>query len=76
MSVWSPQTNPPCPPRLFENGAEVEVDLLVEAEVLGHAAAVGPEQERRVRLVDQDAGAVLLGDLDDLGSAQMSPSIE
>jgi hypothetical protein len=45
----------------------VEVDLLVEAEVLGHAAPVVAEEERGVGLVDQHARPVTLRDLDDLG---------
>ena len=63
----TPQTKPPWPPRLLEKVPRWKSTSVVEAEVLGHAAAVGAEQERGVRLVDEDARAVALGHLDDLG---------
>ena len=62
-----PQTKPPWPPRLFENVPRWKSTSLSRPKCSATPAAVGPEQEGGVRLVDQDARAVALGDLDDLG---------
>ena len=67
MSSFVPGHEAALAAEALREGAEVEVDVLVDAEVLGDAAAVGAEQEGRVRLVDQHARAVALGDLEDLG---------
>ena len=47
-------------------GADQEVDVVEQAELLAEAQAARPEHAERMRLVDQQPGAVALLDLDDL----------
>ena len=47
-------------------GADDEIDLLLDAGLIGKAAAMGAEHAEGMRLVDEQLEAVLLLDLDEL----------